>query len=88
MRHEEVVRVACLAGLSPAQALVQWSLRHGVAVAPKCSSAEHADELLAAARADAPALSAEHMAALDALAPPGGGSEYRVIDPPFMRGYW
>ena len=45
LRHAEVARVASLAGLSPAQALVQWSLRHGLAVAPKCSSLAHAAEL-------------------------------------------
>ena len=69
---------------------MQWSLRHGLAVAPKCSSLAHAAELLAAARADAPSLSREHMAALDAIAPPGGGGggEHRFVDPPFMLRDW
>ena len=32
--------------LTPAQVVLQWNLRHGVAVVPKCSSHTHAIELL------------------------------------------
>ena len=76
LRHETVMRVARESGLSPAGALLRWNLTHGVAVAPKCSSTAHADDVLEAA---AGTLAPEHMAALDAIE-----TKHRFVNPPFM----
>lgn len=76
LQHEVVVRVAQASGLSPAGVLLRWNLTHGVAVAPKCSSKAHANDVLEAATGT---LAPEHMAALDAIE-----TTYRVVDPPFM----
>jgi hypothetical protein len=53
LEHDEMRAVACESGLTAAQIAVQWSLAHGVALVPKCSSLLHARELLAAAHANA-----------------------------------
>jgi diketogulonate reductase-like aldo/keto reductase len=78
-----VQRVARESGLAPAQVLVLWNLRHGVAVAPKCSTRLHAAELLATTEGCAhERLTAAHMQALDAITPRGAGR--RFIAPHFM----
>ena len=41
-------RVSAASGLTTAQVCLQWNLRHGVAVVPKCSGAPHAAEIHAA----------------------------------------
>ena len=80
--HPTVARVASEAAMAPAQVLLGWSLRHGVAVAPKCSSAPHAADCLAAARR-ASDLTPAHMRALDEMS--GQGRPLRVVNPSFMR---
>ena len=66
--------------------------RHGVALAPKCSTAAHAKEIHAAADASGGrVLTPEHMAWLDAVTPPGAsGTRWITGGPPggksFMRG--
>ena len=75
LQHAVLRRVATESGLTPAQICIQWNVRHGVAVAPKCSSSQHARELLSAAAPHggrAAVLSAAHMKWLDAIVPPGG----------------
>ena len=70
-------RVGEESGLTPAQVCLQWNLRHGVAVVPKCSSDEHARQALQATaagsgnRAQGPVLSPAHMKWLDEVTPPG-----------------
>ena len=76
LQHEAVVRVAQASGLTPAGVLLRWNLAHGVAVAPKCSSTAHADDVLEAATGT---LAPEHMAALDAIE-----TTHRFVNPPFM----
>ena len=76
LQHEAVVRVARASGLTPAGVLLRWNLAHGVAVAPKCSSKAHADDVLEATTGT---LAPEHMAALDAI-----DTTYRFLNPPFM----
>ena len=49
LQHAAVVRVAQASGLTPAGVLLRWNLAHGVAVAPKCSSTAHAEDVLEAA---------------------------------------
>ena len=56
--------------------LLRWNLAHGVAVAPKCSSASHAADVLAAGR---DGLAADHMAALDGIL-----ERWRAVNPPYM----
>ena len=60
---------------------LQWNLRHGVAVAPKCSSAAHGAECLSAAPPAAAALSASQMRTLDRMSEI---CERRFVVPPFM----
>jgi diketogulonate reductase-like aldo/keto reductase len=76
LQHETVVRVARATNLTPAGVLLRWNLAHGVAVAPKCSSKAHADDVLDAVRGT---LAPEHMAALDALS-----TTHRFVNPKFM----
>ena len=76
LQHEAVVRVAQASGLTPAGVLLRWNLAHGVAVAPKCSSTAHAEDVLEAATGT---LAPEHMAALDAIE-----TTHRFVNPPFM----
>ena len=86
LRHDTVQRVAREAGLAPAQVLLQWNLRHGVAVVPKCSSITHANEVLAAMPPAAPALSAAQMEAIDAIGNGSNGGPMgskRFVNPPF-----
>ena len=83
LKHPAVRAVAAESGLSVAQVLLQWNLRHGVAVVPKCSSAAHAAECLAAAPPAAAALTGGQMQALDGICAPGG-RVHRVVAPPFM----
>lgn len=80
LEHAGVRRASEASGLTPAQVLIQWNLRHGVAVVPKCSSAHHARQLLEAAELEPPAggkgghgrrLTPQHMEWLDAITPPG-----------------
>ena len=70
-------------GLSPAQVLIQWNQRHGVAVATKCSSVEHVHQALAASPPAAPPLTATQMQLLDAIHTSQGG-KLRVVCPPWM----
>ena len=63
--HPAVTRVAAAAGVTPAQALLRWSLDHGFVPIPRSASAAHVAENAAAATL--PPLAAEHRAALDAL---------------------
>lgn len=83
LAHPVVTAIAAQCGLSAAQVLLQWSLRHGLAIAPKCSSHAHAAEVLAAAPPMSAPLSPEQMAALDAMTPPGQIGT-RTVGPPFM----
>ena len=76
LQHDAVARVARESGLTPAGVLLRWNLAHGVAVAPKCSSAAHAADVLGAAGST---LAAHHMAVLDAI-----DTRHRVINPIFM----
>ena len=76
LQHEAVVRIALASGLTPAGVLLRWNLAHGVAVAPKCSSTAHAEDVLEAATGT---LAPEHMAALDAIE-----TTHRFVNPPFM----
>ena len=82
LSHPAVVAVAAGAGLTPAQVLLAWNLRHRVAVAPKTSRRDRADEALAVVGSGQ--LGAADMERLDAIAPPGRGREVRVVNPPFM----
>ena len=84
LHHPVVETIARQTGLSAAQLVLHWNLRHGVAVAPKCSTEVHAAEVLRAVAPAAP-LSADHMAALDGLVPSGAPGQ-RWIDPPWMKG--
>ena len=86
LSHAVVRRIATESGLTSAQLCVQWNLCHGVAVVPKCSSREHAREILVAAGADGgacPVLTASQMKWLDSITPPGSAGR-RAIAPPFM----
>ena len=76
LQHDVVTQVACESGLTPAGVLLRWNLAHGVAIAPKCSSARHAADVLGAASGT---LAANHMAVLDSI-----DTRYRVVNPPFM----
>ena len=76
LQHETVVGVAQASGFSPAGVLLRWNLAHGVAVAPKCSSKVHADDVLEAATST---LAPEHMVALDAIE-----TTHRFVNPPYM----
>ena len=67
------------------QVCILWNLQHGCAVVPKCSSEDHAAELLAAASLSAAPLPEERMAAIDAITSLGGVTRpKRFIAPPFM----
>ena len=88
--HPVLRRASHATGLTPAQICIQWNLCHGVAVAPKCSSAQHAQELHDAARgvgaghgSGSGALTPSVMKWLDAMAPPGQAGK-RWIRPNFM----
>ena len=83
--HSTIQRVARESGLTPAQVVLQWNLRHGVAVTVKCSTQDHATQLLSAAGPTTPTLNAEQMAALDKIVPLGEAGK-RWIWPQFMRG--
>ena len=87
LEHSVLKRVANESGLTPAQVCIQWNLKHGVPVVPKCSSDHHASEILQAAAGGggAPVLTAAQMKWLDALTPPGQSGR-RKIKPPFMTG--
>ena len=82
LAHPVVSSIARQSGLSAAQVVLQWNLRHGVAVAPKCSSHRHAVEVM---QAQSVPLSAAHLRSLDGIVPEGAAGR-RWIDPPFMRG--
>jgi diketogulonate reductase-like aldo/keto reductase len=86
LRHDVVLRVAREAGLAPAQVLLQWNLRHGVAVVPKCSSLIHANQVLAANPPAATALNAAHMEVIDAIGNGANGGPMgnkRFVNPSF-----
>jgi len=80
--HAVVRSVAVESGLTPAQVLLQWNLRHGVAVVPKCSTDDHATQLLSATRV---LLSGAQMAQLDAIVP-AGQTGTRILNVGFMKG--
>ncbi|KAL1507429.1 hypothetical protein AB1Y20_008268 [Prymnesium parvum] len=82
LQHEVIRRVAQESGLSPAQVLLQWNLRHGVAVVPKCSSVSHATEILNSVAPATTRLSPAQMELIDTLAP----AKKRFVNPPFMSG--
>ena len=79
--HPTVARIAGESGLSPAQLVLQWNLRHGVAVVPKCSTRAHAAECL---DPGSPSLTAEQMQALDDIATSGTGGHQRFVSPGWM----
>ena len=69
-----------------AQVLIQWNLRHGVAVVPKCSTLDHAAQILDAAPPAAVPLSPVQMRAIDAIGNGANGGPVgrkRFICPPF-----
>lgn len=82
LQHAVVRRVADESGLSPAQVLLQWNLRHGAAVATKATGEAHCAEALGACAAP---LGAAHMKWLDGITPAGEPGR-RFLCPPFMRG--
>ena len=83
-QHSLIRRIAGDARRTPAQVLVEWNLRHGVAVVSKCSSDEHADQLLEVA-SSGPRLSPEQMKWLDAITPPGQPVQRWCRGPAGMR---
>ena len=85
--HPDVSRVACEAGISPAQVLLQWNLRHGIAVVTKCSSAEHARQALAVTTGACGAITAAHMEQLDQISQ-RAERPLRLCDPTGMSTYW
>ena len=71
-----------------AQVLLQWNLRHGVAVVPKCSSIAHASQILHTAPPAAAALSPEQMEAIDAISNGANGGKVgrrRWVNPSFSE---
>lgn len=79
LANETIVKVAEQEKLSPAQAILQWNLMHGVANACKASNEEHQKEAVDVYDKEGPCLSAENMQMLDAIT-----EKQRFISPPFM----
>lgn len=71
-----IQNIAKETSMSTAQIAIQWNLQHGVAVTPKCSSLEHAKELLSCDH-----LSPQQMKTLDSIT-----KAQRFVAPPFMFG--
>ena len=74
--HPVIQKISAETSMSPAQVALRWNLQHGVLVAPKCSSKEHAQELVSTKP-----LSPEQMKLLDSL-----NQGKRFVAPPFMYG--
>jgi 2,5-diketo-D-gluconate reductase A len=64
LEHPVVTGIADRLGRTPAQVIVRWHLQHGVVVIPKSA---HRDRIRSNAEVDDVELSADDMAALDAL---------------------
>jgi DNA 3'-phosphatase len=71
-----ITRISKEASMTPSQVVLRWNLQQGVLVTPKCSTEEHAKELLSSSM-----LSSEQMKALDSL-----DKGKRFVNPPFMYG--
>lgn len=69
LEDEAIVAVAQRHGCTPAQAVVAWHLAHGLSVIPKAGDPAHLRENFAAQEI---VLTAEDVAAIDALDDPGG----------------
>lgn len=69
LKDPAVVAIADRLGRSAAQVVIAWHLAHGLSVIPKAADAEHLSDNAAAADV---ALSADDMAAIDALDNPDG----------------
>ena len=69
LKDDRVVAIAAAHGRSAAQIVIAWHLAKGLAVIPKASSPEHLSDNFAAQDV---VLSAEDIAAIDAMDDPGG----------------
>ena len=83
INHPTIIKVAKEAGLSAAQVLIQWNIRHNVAVAVKCTSETHASEVVAVLDKNNNMLAPSHMEALDTVSE-NSVAPKRFVAPPFM----
>ena len=80
LAHPSITSIAKQHSLTPAQVVLQWNIRQGVMVVPKCSNEQHAQELVAASSSKT-LLSPKDMQVLDSL-----DQGKRFVTPPFMYG--
>lgn len=69
-------RISRETSMSTAQVAIRWNLQHGALVSPKCSTLDHANEILSTCP-----LSPDQMKAIDSL-----DIGRRFVNPPFMYG--
>mmetsp|Transcript_720 Transcript_720/g.1313 ORF Transcript_720/g.1313 Transcript_720/m.1313 type:complete len:841 (+) Transcript_720:121-2643(+) len=76
LNHPLLKRIASETSMSTAQVVIRWNLQHGALVTPKCSTLDHASEILSTS-----ALSPDQMKTIDSL-----DTGRRFVNPPFMSG--
>ncbi|KAL3940741.1 MAG: hypothetical protein SGBAC_004773 [Bacillariaceae sp.] len=76
LNHPILQRISSETSMSTAQVAIRWNLQHGALVTPKCSTSNHANQILSTV-----ALSKDHMKTIDSM-----DTGRRFVNPPFMYG--